>query len=107
MDEDIVMSDFVASRLGDPLSSVPLLADDQPTESINLVKDQFSASYIPKATKSRPILASEWSQLKGLLRHLYIEKDQTLKAVQRYLRERHSLIVTYVLTTLIFQNILV
>jgi hypothetical protein len=45
--------------------------------------------------KPRPILESEWPQLRYLLRRLYIEQDQSLKEVRSHLREERGLIATY------------
>jgi len=56
---------------------------------------QHMTPYMAKTAKPQPILGSEWSQVERLVRHLYIEKDQSLKAVQRYLSEKHGLIVTF------------
>jgi hypothetical protein len=95
MDEDIVMSDLTASRLGYQSSSVQTQVDDQPRESMKLGVGHHMVPYMAKTAKPRPILDSEWSQVESLVRHLYIEKDQSLKAVQRYLSEKHGLIVTY------------
>jgi Clr5 domain len=95
IDEDIVMSDLTASRLGYQSWSVQTQVDDQPSESMKLEVDQHMTPYMAKTAKPQPILDSEWSQVERLVRHLYIEKDQSLKAVQRYLSEKHGLIVTY------------
>jgi hypothetical protein len=95
IDEDIVMSDLTASRLGYQSLSAQTQVDDQPSESMKLEVDQHTTPYMAKTTKPQPILGSEWSQVERLVRYLYIEKDQSLKAVQRYLSEKHDLIVTY------------
>ncbi|KAN0116853.1 hypothetical protein V8E51_002830 [Hyaloscypha variabilis] len=46
------------------------------------------------AARARPISEFEWPQLRSMLRRLYIEQDQSLKAVRRYLRETRGLIAT-------------
>jgi hypothetical protein len=94
-DKDIVVSDLTASRLCYNPLSAQTRVDDQPSESMKLGVDQHMAPYMAKTAKPRPILGSEWSQVERLVRHLYIEKDQSLKTVQRYLSEKHGLIVTY------------
>jgi len=48
------------------------------------------------AARARPISEFEWPQLRSMLRRLYIEQDQSLKAVRRYLRETRGLIATQV-----------
>jgi hypothetical protein len=97
IDEDIVMPDLTASWLGYQSLSAQTQVDNQPSESMELEVDQYMVRlpYMAKTAKPHPILGSEWSQVERLVRHLYIEKDQSLKAVQRYLSEKHGLIVTY------------
>ncbi len=95
MDEDIVMSDLTASRLGYQSFSAQTQVDDQSSGSMNFGADQHMVPYKAKNAKPRLILGSEWSQVERIVRHLYIEKDESLKAVQRYLSEKHGLIVTY------------
>ena len=97
IDEDIVIPDLTASCLGYQSLSAQTQVDDQPSESMELEVDQHMVRlpYMAKTAKPQSILGSEWSQVERLVRHLYIEKDQSLKPVQRYLSENHGLIVTY------------
>ena len=97
IDEDIVIPDLTASCLGYQSLSAQTQVDDQPSESMELEVDQHMVRlpYMAKTAKPQSILGSEWSQVERLVRHLYIEKDQSLKAVQRYLSEKHGIIVTF------------
>ncbi|KAE9370163.1 hypothetical protein N431DRAFT_378299 [Stipitochalara longipes BDJ] len=92
LDDEVVMSDLTASLWGYPSSQTQV--NQQPSETMKPGVGHHMVPYMGESTRPRSIFDSEWSQFERLIRHLYIEKDQSLKAVQRYLREKHGLIVT-------------
>lgn len=96
INEEAAMSDFPASPFGDHMTISPIQVDSEPGNSgMRIWGDCNPHNQASCIKRARPIMEPEWPQLKALLQHLYIDKDQNLKTVQRYIRDKYNLIVTY------------
>lgn len=93
--EDILMLDAAVLQPDVQTTAAQQQLFDIERHNPHAVMAEMPSTELP-AARARPISEFEWPQLRSLLRRLYIEQDQSLKAVRQYLRERRGLIATQV-----------